>query len=240
MIINGKITYAIIATKSPFFCETIKGFIHETDVNVELNTATGHKELNGLLEQRKPKYLIVEDSFQGCSTSLLVRKLSNKYSGMRIVVFTAKDDEVGELKRFRNFGAYGYIEIRKAKAFNVKIIQDLLKGKKGFCAEWGECFIEKYDANAATVKEQFNLTDTEWAVIQEKLARKTKPQIAECFGKHFSTVNTQMDSIYKKIGAHDTWEFIGWAATFKLITLDDLTRQFQHLRKPECYEREAA
>jgi DNA-binding NarL/FixJ family response regulator len=181
-------------------------------------SAADKDALNRLINELKPRLVLVSGDYYGCSTPFMIRRLLKLFPDLRIAAVSIAPYPTRLAVRFLNNGVKSCVCITDG-------VEQFLEGLK--CIRDGGEFVS-YSVQK-TIMEQPDipdksgeLTGRETEVVRLSCKGKTIDEIAETLHISINTVYNHKTTINRKLDVRNGEEMVGVAQHLGIIDLDEL------------------
>lgn len=208
----------MIVEDNPVFIKQLDQAITELGVKKCFICETGNEALL-LLAQASMKFdvALVDLGLPDIDGVKIVAAIRERFPEIPIMVITVVSSEKSLLAAIRS-GANGYI-LKSDSSMSIKqAIQEVLSGNYPISPSLARTLFKLAGSPAVGNKvNQYNLTPRELETLKHIAAGQTYEQVAELMGISVNTIQTNIRSLYKKMGAHSQTQAIAKARNAGMI-----------------------
>jgi DNA-binding NarL/FixJ family response regulator len=185
----------------------------------EVTVSTADKDaLNRLINELKPRLVLVSCDYYGCSTPFMIGRLLKLFPGLKIVAVSIGSYPTRLAVRLIDNGVKSCVCL----ADGVKQFVDGLKCIKDG-GEFVSYSVQKTNmAQGNFSKHSGELTGRETEIVRLSCKGKTAPEIAETLQISINTVYNHKTTINRKLDVRNGEEMVGVAQHLGIIDLDEL------------------
>jgi DNA-binding NarL/FixJ family response regulator len=207
--------YIIIADNQFLIIESLRKLLSETFRITDNQVVFNKKELISALNRQNHVLLIIDHNLMDFDNPSEMRKILQEFKHCKVLVLTnmMSRNDLAEL----NAAGIKNILLKTADREEIiTAIQSTLSGKKYFCQEVLDLFIEIH-ADKGTIKEGGNLTYSEVEIVRCIADGLTTKQIASHKHISYHTVMTHRKNIFRKLGVNNASELVMYAVRAGII-----------------------
>jgi DNA-binding NarL/FixJ family response regulator len=185
----------------------IRQFLEEEgDITVVAEAADGQEALK-LVAEHRPDVVVLDVQMPEMTGVEATRQLRARFSGVRILILTAYDDDPYVFALLRA-GADGYI-LKSAPAEElVRAVRCVAAGQSALSPEIARKVVQQVSAPTATSGQAEPLTDREIEVLRLTARGMTNKEIGRQLGISARTVQGHLANIYGKLGVYSRTEAV--------------------------------
>ncbi|AEF84399.1 two component transcriptional regulator, LuxR family [Treponema primitia ZAS-2] len=199
---------------------------HIGGVDRDAISITGSKtELNYLLRVYRPRFMFIENCFEGRVTNALVHRLMERDPDLLISVFTIQEYAAYEVAKFMYWGAASFLSIRDDPEAIAAGMRKILKGES--CYPDGAAEAVEHAENRAQLNTR-SLTMREGEVLQLAADNKSNGEIAKVLGISVRTVRNHRDNILRKCEGHSLMDMVKFGLREGILQYDELVGEDRH------------
>ena len=154
-----------------------------------------------LLPGLSPKVILMDVNLPGMNGVECVKRLTTLLKGAQIIMLTVREDSDIIFKSLAA-GASGYM-LKPPRADDlVSAVRDVFAGGAPMTASIARRVVQSFNRAAASAKEGEELTRREQEVLERLVKGFTYKEAASDLGISYSTVQSHIEKIYKKLHVH--------------------------------------
>lgn len=193
----------------------------EKDFSIVGETGDGLEAVR-LTEQLEPKVLVVDLMMPGLNGLEVIRQLSKRVAGTRVIVVSMHANEAYVLAALRH-GAAAYVLKDSSASDLVRAVREVIAGRRYLSPPLSEPAIQMYLEKAATSSSldiYDTLTSREREVLQLAAEGHTTPEIAGRLFISPRTVETHRFNLMHKLGLRTQTDLIRYALQRGILPID--------------------
>lgn len=208
----------LIVEDNPVFIKQLDQAITELGVLNRSICETGNEALLQLAQaSMKFDVALVDLGLPDIDGVKIVAAIRERFPEIPIMVITVVSSEKSLLAAIRS-GANGYI-LKSDTSMSIKqAVSEVLSGNYPISPSLARTLFKLAGSPALGTKaNQYNLTPRELETLKHIAAGQTYEQVAELMGISVNTIQTNIRSLYKKMGAHSQTQAIAKARNAGII-----------------------
>lgn len=205
----------IIASTAGCLVEMLSEILRDNHFKVLV--ANNNQELTERIKKIYPRYIFLEQCFNGSNTDEYLAKLKKSNQSLHIIMWTCNEIKPIIGARYIHAGAESFFTLREKKEKLEKILTRIRLGET-YCPADVEAVLDK-DFSIPIIGEP--LTNREKEIL--KLSGYTNKKIASILSVTPHTVKYHKTNIFKKCGGERSFDIICNAISKGFIDLDEYT-----------------
>jgi DNA-binding NarL/FixJ family response regulator len=207
----------IIATTADFLAETLREKLRDFNVGAVL-TARDENELLNRIKSSFPRFVLLENYFQGQGAEEIILRMVKGNRDVRIAVWSAMAVQPVIAARFILAGAESYFSLRDTGEDVTEILGRIAAGRR-YCPAEVQAIVE---SNTYVPDMTRKLTMREIEVIKLSVSGRKNREIAEVLGITVPTVKMHKVQIYRKCGGNTPVDMLRYGLREGVIRPEDL------------------
>jgi DNA-binding NarL/FixJ family response regulator len=203
-------TRIVVADDHPVVLGGLR-LMFESIIGYELiGEASSLKETLTVCETLRPDVLILDLNFDGKSSLDLVPELRSRFTGMKILVFSAYHS-TGLVKKALEAGVHGYLLKDASKTEWTEALSMLIQGKTYLSRHISGVAFKLDEFQNSDFQQLSNLSEREKNIIQLIADGLMEDKIAETLFISKHTVHTHKKNIFRKLQLHTNADLVKFA-----------------------------
>ena len=208
---------AIIATNASFFANKLLSILQDTGLPAFI--VASDCELVAKIKMVLPKYVFLENCFNGYKTDEYIQQIAKQYRDISIAVWATSEVRSQTAVRYIAAGAESYFSLRDTESNIETIICKIVSGRHYYPADVKEIL----DRDCAYPLIGKDLTAREIEIMKLTITGKTNQQIGDVLSLSAHTVKFYKTSIYRKCGGNTPIDILRNGLIRGIIRTEDLS-----------------
>jgi len=206
----------VIATNAIFLADLLKEKLSYT--NLKVYVAGNDSDLAAKMKSACPKFIFLENCFNGYGTDVYVQRTARHHKGVRIAVWAVSEVKPVAAARFIMAGADSFFSLRDSEK-NIQAIVWRIASGQPYCPADVKALLDK-DRACAVIGE--GLTSREKEIIKMSADGKTNREIGNAMSLTVHTVKYHKANIYRKCGGNTVVDILVNGIRRGVVDLDEI------------------